>query len=58
MFKFNLKICQIIGLSKDEFTDLQKQLKSLRNSDQRSTTFVLAVFLFWLKTGIYLLIQL
>jgi hypothetical protein len=58
MFKFNLKICQKLGLSKDEFTDLQKQLKSLRNSDQRSTTFVLAVFLFWLKTGIYLLIQL
>jgi hypothetical protein len=27
---------------------------SLRNSDQRTTLFILAVYLFWLKTGLFL----
>ena len=40
------------GFSKNNFVELHSELKSLRDSDQRTTLLTLAVFLFWLKTGL------
>ena len=38
------------GFTKEQFELIHNQM-SLRNSDQRSSVFVLSVYLFWLKTG-------
>ena len=40
------------GFTKDEFYLILNELKSLKNSPQRSREQALAIYLFWLKTGI------
>jgi hypothetical protein len=44
------------GFKKEEFVKLHNVLNSLRNSDQGSSIFILAIYLFWLKSGLTLII--
>jgi hypothetical protein len=43
---------QNTGLTKDQFSTLLNDLKSLKNSPQRTKTQALTTYLFWLKTGL------
>ena len=47
---------EIKDLQKEEFLELHNVLNLLRNSDQRSSIFILAIYLFCLKSGFTLLI--
>jgi hypothetical protein len=44
------------GFKKEEFVELHNVLNSLRNSYHRSSIFILAIYLFWLKSGLTLTI--
>ena len=46
-------ICQrTTGFNRQQFEELSGDLISLRNTSSRSKSQVLAIFLFWLKTGL------
>ena len=39
------------GFKMEEFIEIHKFIPTLRNSDLRTKTQALAIYLFWLKTG-------
>jgi len=53
LVSFGEKICfSYTGFTKDEFTLILNTLKSLNNSPARTKEQALAIYLFWLKSGI------
>ena len=53
MSKFSDEKCKMYtGLTTKQFSSLEKKLKSLKNSPQRTKSQALATYLFWLKSGL------